>query len=387
METLVEVVQHPERGAGYALIRFWDQTEAPKQARLSFRPLEGAPPPGWPQGLVTALDVRLEEGVLEVAVGPEAVDRLPADVPIAIHLIEPRLQGECFWPALVPSGALEAAAGKLVRPVSEAKAKELDDLKTAERREEIRPLSPPQEEKETPSPPAAPPVAEIRRPPPETSVEPLLPTPEPPPQTPASQNIVQPVRLASETPPSASAASEGEGWNRKIPAILAGVALFLMGLGAGHFFTKTTQPYPKVEAGGSDSALVEALLTELVGDQETQADYESVFKGASRHWRDKAQSMVRRAGDPDEITKNYRWAIRAALGQSQVPALVEELRRDVPGLDQRLRRILLALSVAGGNPQALCDLAADLEGADQEAATRLRARYAEIARPQSCPHP
>lgn len=423
---VIQDESHPE--GGYAVLRFPEVSNEPASVHLLFQPLDEPLRDfvNWPRGRIRAIETRLRDGALEVVVGPDVVNAMPADTAVQITLDELDLRNECRWPSLVlqpqrrrsrlPRVAQPEVTEPVVPRVRRPQYQPADTMseETVPRIKVSRP-EPPQaeprpesEEAQLPSEPAVSEPADLESPTTEISV----------PETPVSEAPVsEPARLellGSELPAtepsternlelagsnrtderkelersSTESATPAPLWGRDAPSppprrpsiVLPVLIALVVGIAAGALGYRYLLPANVILSGGgttdggaADRLLMEALNTADVASGKPFYDRsrDDLWTQAGREYQDR---------DFAGSALHFRMAMRVALRESYLPTLLNGLDGALKGSDatkpqaERIERLLLSLSALAGNLDAFCRLA-DSYGSDDAAyAQQLRDR-------------
>lgn len=423
---------HPE--GGYAVLRFSDATVGLERASLLFQPLDDLPPDAarWPRGRIAAVETRLRDGALEVVVGPDAVNALPAYTAVHITLTgvdqktrkEFDLRDECRWPALIMQQQRrrrklpDVVQPTIAEPVEYRERRRTYSAPDAESGEvEItgsmvaesgpRVELPGEQPEEALSVPAVP--------------EPSTPKPSLPQELklagsdkadisggptsidvklPGSDSREEPKELAKaelahrpDTDPDKPVFGRAGAVSpqpRSRFAVLPVLIALLVGIAAGGLgYRQIFQPPGTISGGGSadggstdgaaDSGPADRLLMEALDSADTTSDGASIF-GTSKDdfwWRANQKEQSR---DFVGAVQNYRMATRVALCGSSLPNLLKALIGALEASETtkpeaaRLSRLFFSLGALAGDPGAFNRLADSYQPSDPDHAQRLRER-------------
>lgn len=425
---------HPE--GGYAVLRFPEVTVELDRASLLFQPVDDLPSDGarWPRGRIQAIETRLRDGVLEVVVGPDAVNALPAYTAVYITLTgvdqktrkEFDLKDECRWPALV---MLQQRRRRKLPDVAQPEVTEPVEYRQRRRSYSVPSTTDSEfEETEITSNRAA----ELGS----QQIEPVFEqlekmvsehtVPESSEPAVSESSTQQELKLAgsdgsdiSERPApldlklpgsdkyeERKEEDEAKGSDdttvsksrfgrdgalapppRTRFAVLPIAIALLVGIAAGGLGYRQFFSVPEVISGGgladgsstADDRPADRLLMEALDSVDTTPDGASIFLTSKDDLWGKAYASYQ-ARDFASAAKGYRMAIRVTLKNGGVPNLLEGLGAALQASETtrsdatRLSRLLYSLSALAGDPEAFCRLADSYAVSDPDYARRLRDR-------------
>lgn len=392
---------------GFAVLRFPDVSVEIEGAYLLFQPLDESlsDMARWPRDRIEAVETRLKDGALEVVVGPEAVNGLPAYTAVQVTLtgIERKtgeefdLKTECRWPALmlqqqrrrrrlpdvVQPTITEPLAPRTRRPQYQSPSAE-----TAER-PELSIKAPDRPQPEAPREYTRQSLLEPDASETATTEDPAEPAER---ETDPAEQETKKEDAARELRPLAGETGTGQsqfGRNAPPPPARSGFLLpaliaLLVGIaigGLGYHFAFSTPDGGTVtlgdgstEAGAADRTLMEAL-----DSSDTTEDNLSIFRTSKDDLWVQASDKYQERDFP-AAAQNYRMAARVALRESSLPNLLRGLGGALDASETtkpeaaRLSRLLFTLSALAGDPEAFCRLANSYGTSDPAYAQRLRDR-------------
>ena len=406
---VVQDERHPE--GGYAVLRFPEITAASGALHLMFQPLDEPLRDfaQWPRGRIAAVETAVKGGVLEVVVGPDVVNVMPADVAVQITIEELDHRSECRWPALpmqqrprrrklpgLERPAIAEPVTPRARRVQPQAAVETEPAPEPDRPVLTAPAQAPIEVH-------AEPISQVRSEPPAAEPRPTdevalagsdpgaaderldaeelrLPGSDHPNETVAAEpakDIAPPPQLFGRDAIAAKPQRGGLGMVLPIvAALLAGVAIGAVGYG----YVYPRQPIPGPSSPpAADSSAADRLLMQALDSPDTTDDGDPIFRTSKDELWSRADGAFRRS-DFAASAKSYRMAARVAMHEANVSELVDGLASALDGSPATkpeaagLRRLFFSLSVVAGDVNALCRLAADYDASDPQYAGRLRER-------------
>ncbi len=388
--------RHPE--GGYAVLRFEGMPTAVEGAQLSFQPLEegGFDGERWPRGRIPAVGAQLRDGALEVVVGPEVVNALPAYAALQISLfgVDPRtgaevdLRADCRWPALalrsqrrrgrLPEVKQPAVAEPLAPPIrvppsTSSKAVDAEEpLKNA--RDGLK--GPANEHLGRSASPQ--PVDFGGRLEPGTGNE-VLETRQAPQGGTETETLNAAAPAFGRNAPAAAPARSRAG------VLAAALVSLLLGLGlgvAGDRFLRpaSTGGAERESTRGEANATSDRALMDAVDSADVTPDGKPIFRTSSEDFSDQAAQLLRE-GNFAAAALRYRMAVRVSLSAADIPALLEGgiveaagSTGGTPSEAANLGQFLLTLSALAGDSGAFCRLAGSYDAGDPDYAQRLRER-------------
>lgn len=394
----IEVEQDETRPrGGYAVLRFFDQTQDPGRVTLRFQPFdETESGTNWPKAKFESVSTRLVGDVLEVVVGPEVVNNIPADISLRVLVDTLGIDDICWWPSLSPEiVSRQTRLPQIERP--EVKDWVKSSGTDGNRAEEKTDKQEETKEEEAPEQSTVPTGNGTSQEQQHGRVEQV--DPPDPEEEPVTEEEPEPDEPAKPDEPEEETSEPKQGRMWMTLCFLAGL---IIGGGAIYGWQsfnpepKATQtvtapvpppaPAPPAPPPPADRSLLEAVDT-----PDFDTDGASIFSTASREWLRRGDAN-RTNGDLSAAALNYRRALRTAwyednreLGDviGRLAAVLSTNATRTKDLDRTVR-ILMELAIVSGDPAGLCRLAL----LDQKAvggtpnptfAEALRARARELA--------
>jgi hypothetical protein len=370
----IEVEQDQTRTeGGYAVIRFLEHSADPGRATIRLLPADELAPgeeAGWTKHPFEAVETRLAGGVLEVVVGPDVVNSLPADLPIRIVIDDLAIDGICWWPSLSP--LVSSGRGRL----QQVERAEVTALPVAGRPKQPKAAAEKPAARTAPRLPTSPPPA-----PPEEPEEPEEP----------GGAAALPSRPAPDDPVADTRQRESRLAASIFLSFLAG--LLLGGIAAAGWFLSAASPQQAIESSqvAPEAAQPDRVLLEAIDTEDFDENGNSIFATSAREWL-RLGDKERTAGNAAAAMLHYRRALRAAWHEDgrELGDLVSRLAMVLSSAGAedpeyvRTIRTLMALSAASGDPAGLCRLAILYENGiggavDAELAVTFRQRAARTS--------
>lgn len=361
----IEIEQDETRPeGGYVVLRLPGQAGAPDQLSVQLTPLDDPDEEAatWAKHPFQPAEIRRSGEDLDLVLGPEVVNGVPADLPLRVTIAALGIEEDCLWPSLRPliaprAGRLaQVPRGEVVGPAVPGKG--------------IRAPLPPKEPAKVPEPGAG-------------WIKPDAQTEDGARGNELGAGAIRvPDPLTTGSGASAEPPPEPEPPRRSPLGVIALGFLAGLALGAVATWALTRNGDDRMPgpAADPDLALLRAIDT---GDMDEAGA--PIFGTAAREWLrrgDQAQG----AGDLAGAELDYRRALRSAWHENgaepdaaigRLAAMLAQGGGD-PDKASQLRALMM-LSVAAGDPAGMCRLAVLYEQgvggpADLSLAAALRAR-------------
>ncbi|MGO4135959.1 hypothetical protein ACEQ6A_15515 [Rhizobium brockwellii] len=394
---IIEIEQDETKPrGGYAVLRFHDQSVDPGSVTLNFQPFEDVERgTNWPKTRFESVETRLVGDTLEVVVGPEVVNNIPADISLRVVIDALSIDEICWWPSLSPEIASRPSPlphiarpevanwvkplGPDVNRAGETTRKEEKNQEEKALQQSIDPPGSGKDQEQAPAP--VDPAVEL------SSEDGPVTEPEP-------EEVREPDGLEKETSFPRPALSPAEPKRSRAWMALAFLAGLIIGGGTIYGWQSlTAKPAvtQMVTAPQPPPSPADRTLLTAVDTPDFDPDGNPIFSIASREWLRRGD-VDRANGNLNSAALNYRRALRTAwhednreLGDviGRLAAVLSSNGNRNSELGRTIR-ILMELAVVAGDPAGLCRLALLDQNAvggtpDPAFADGLRSRASKLA--------